>query len=89
MEKRRFINLLFQEQLLSITAKNKREDPYADIPQIIKELEELSYLSTGSFKQFKVAKPTQRQPVLKCTPAMIKHDDPEWSSVSKLLSKIG
>jgi len=32
MEKKRFINLLFQEQLLSITAKNKREDPYADIP---------------------------------------------------------
>lgn len=34
-----FINLLFQEQLLSITAKNKREDTYADIPWIIKELE--------------------------------------------------
>lgn len=41
-----FINLLFQEQLLSITAKNKREDLYADIPQIIKELEKISFVKT-------------------------------------------
>lgn len=35
-----------------------------------------------------VSKPIQRQPVLKCSPTMIKHNDPEWSSVSRLLSWI-
>lgn len=36
--------------------KKKREDLYTDIPWIIKELEEVSYLTKDNFKYFEVSK---------------------------------